>query len=224
MKALDRELIPPGFSKFVFPLTVRTAPPVAVPPPEILPVEESRTELVQLMNDLSLFNSELIQVEDLSAVPCEIVDDDEVAPPQGRTENKKKIVRVVGRLGFPTARPVNDLSLFNSEFIQVEDLSAAPCEIVDDDEVAPPQRMFGRLGFPTGGALKPIGTFCSPLGALKPIPTAACVYCGVVDSDSMRQCHTEGCAHLFHVSCVQKFRPLGVGPFEEDDHFYCIEH
>ena len=55
VKALDRELIPAGFGKLVFPQSVRIEPTVAAAPPEILPVEESVTVLDHLMDDLALF-------------------------------------------------------------------------------------------------------------------------------------------------------------------------
>ena len=104
----------------------------------------------------------------------------------------------------------NDLALFEPNLVPEE---PGDNELVDDDEVAPPQEatkkrtdgilMVGRLGF--------------PMEDVKPSPaTEACVYCGKVDHT--RQCQETGCARRFHHFCVIDAKG------EEDDHKFCDLH
>ena len=81
---------------------MRTEPKVAVAAPEILPIEESATVIELLMDDLALFEPNLVEEERCDR---EFVDDDEDVPPpesaQKKTDGGRN--RIVGRLGFPTA-------------------------------------------------------------------------------------------------------------------------
>ena len=132
VNALDRELIPAGFGKLVFPPSVRRQPTLDVPIIiEILPVEESAAELDQLMDDLALFEPELVQ---LQQPPCheQIVDDDEVAPPQeaGR-EKRTDGIRIVGRLGFPmvavTPSPTTEACVYCGKIGDTRQCQAPGC-------------------------------------------------------------------------------------------------